>query len=168
MRQIVLTAIEELCAAFSKHGYNPTPIIDLGVLIASADGKVEPAERELLLDVFQTLLDTTLTPEVVDHLISASLEVIEAAGAGGAEARARLVGAILQDCDSAESGLTVAIGVAFASEGLSLPERAVIERIAQAADVGHERLEALISRVRDAGAGDPVSVRELLGTGSRR
>ena len=33
MREIVAAAIDQLCAAFERYGYNPTPIIDLGVLI---------------------------------------------------------------------------------------------------------------------------------------
>src|SRR4051812_43949320 len=130
MREIVGPAIERLCAAFDKHGYNPTPIIDLGVLVAGADGTVDPKEREMLLEVFQTLLDTKISAEVVDALVAASLEVIKAAGT---EARERLVAAILQDCDAVEPGILVALAVAFASEGLSKDENAVITRIATAA-----------------------------------
>ena len=103
MREIITAAIEELCDAFERQGYNPTPIIDIGVLVASADGKVDEREREMLLDVFQTLLGTTLTAEVVDNLVTASLEVIEAAGA---ESRARLVASILSDCAVATSSRT--------------------------------------------------------------
>src|SRR6476646_10239006 len=116
MRKIIANAIDELCTAFAQHGYNPTPIIDIGVLVASADGTVDEREREMLLDVFQKLLDTALTAEVVDHLVTASLEVIEAAGA---ESRARLVAAILKDCDAVEPGLRVALALAFASQGLT-------------------------------------------------
>ena len=119
MRKVIATAINELCDAFERCGYNPTPIIDIGVLVANADGTIDVREREMLLDVFQALLNTTLTPEVVDHLITASQEVIEAAGA---ESRARLVAAILQDCDAVEPGVRVALSIAFASQGLDKAE----------------------------------------------
>ncbi len=165
MREIVASAIEQLCVAFSRHGYNPTPILDLGVLVAYADGQVDPQERAMLLEVFQALLETSLTPELVDHLITASVEIIQAAGA---EPRARLVGAILADCEAGDPGIVVALGVAFASEGLSEKERAVIDRVAEAAEVSPERVAQLIAHAKEAGDVDPVSVRQALTVSSRR
>jgi tellurite resistance protein len=160
MHAIIAPAIEELCAAFERGGYNPTPVIDLGVLVANADGSIDDQERTLLVDVFQTLLETKLTPEVVDALISASAEVIEQAGA---EPRARLVAAILRDCAAAEAGLRVALAIAFASAGLSRSERAVIDRIAVAAGVAPERVEELVEEVRKhTDAGGPTSARMSL------
>ncbi|GAC1523612.1 MAG: hypothetical protein NVS3B10_23410 [Polyangiales bacterium] len=159
MRKIIAKAVDELCKAFERHGYNPTPIIDIGVLVASADGKVDEREREMLLDIFQTLLDTTLTAEVVDHLVTASLEVIEAAGA---ESRARLVGAILKDCDAVEAGVRVAIAVAFASQGMTAAERTVVERIATAGGIHPARLSALLDEVKSYADGDPISVRQSI------
>ena len=159
MRQIIAGAIDQLCAAFERCGYNPTPIIDIGVLVLSADGKVDEREREMLLDVFQTLLNTTLTPEVVDHLVTASLEVIEAAGA---ESRARLVVEILRDCDAVEPGLRVALGLAFASQGFTKTERAVVERMANAGGVTPARLEQLVEEIRAHADPDPISVRQSI------
>ena len=159
MRQVIAAAIDELCTAFDRGGYNPTPIIDLGVLVASADGKVDQREREMLLDVFQTLLDTTLTAEVVDHLVTASLEVIEVAGA---ESRARLVAAILRDCDAVEPGVRVALAIAFASQGLSKAERAVVQRIADAGGLTAQRLAEITRDVEKHSDGDPVSVRQSI------
>src|SRR5215471_17971095 len=130
MRDTVAVAIDQLCMAFERHGYNPTPIIDLGVLVVSADGVIDEKEREVLLDLFQQLLDTKLSAEVVDHLVTSCAQIIQAAGA---ESRARLVAEILHDCDAVEPGLLVAIAIAYASEGMSTDERVVIERIADAA-----------------------------------
>jgi tellurite resistance protein len=163
MLEIVAAAIDQLCAAFERYGYNPTPIIDLGVLVVSADGVVDASEREILFDVFETLLDTKLSAEVVDHLITASMQVIEAAGA---ESRARLIAEILSDCDAVEPGILVALAVAFASEGLSKDERVVIERIADGAGLARARLEELIARVRARADGNPISVRSLLASGA--
>lgn len=159
MLDIVSTAIDQLAAAFDRHGYNPTPIIDLGVLVVSADGRVDDKEREVLLDLFQTLLDTKLSPEVVENLVSSCLQVIEQAGAA---ARARLVAEILVDCDAVEPGILVALAVAYANEGLSKEERVVIERIGDAARLPRPRLEQLIARVAAKAGGDPISVRSLL------
>lgn len=163
MRDIVAGAIDQLCIAFDRGGYNPTPIIDLGVLVVNADGVVDQRERDVLLDVFQTLLGAKLTPEVVGHLVTASLQVIQAAGA---ESRARLVAEILLDCDAVEPGLLVALAVAYASEGFSKEERAVIERIADFARVPRPRLEELIRRVGARANGDPMSVRTMLAAGT--
>jgi tellurite resistance protein len=159
IRELVAPAIDQLCLAFERGGYNPVPIIDLGVLVVNADGVVDEKEREVLLDVFQTLLDTKLSAEVVDHLVTASVQVIEAAGA---ESRARLIAEILLDCDAVEPGILVALAVAYASEGLSKEERVVIERIADFAGLPRPRLEELITRVGATAEGDPVSVRSLL------
>lgn len=160
MRKIIDPAIEELCAAFELGGYNPTPVIDLGVLVASADGDVDASEHALLSEVFQTLLETKVTPEVVDALISASVEVI---GVAGAEARARWVGAILRDCDAAEPGLRVALAIAFASEGLSAAERSVIDRIAEAAEVAPARVAELVLEVeKHTDTAGPTSTRQSL------
>lgn len=160
MQTIIVPAVEELCAAFERGGYNPTPVIDLGVLVASAEGSVGEPERALLSEVFQALLQTALSPEVVDALISASVEVTKAAGAGP---RTRLVAAILQDCDAAEAGLRVALAVAFASEGLSTAERAVIDRIADLADVPRSRVDELSDEVKKhAGDDGPASARQSL------
>lgn len=165
MRQIISKAVDELCTAFERGGYNPTPIIDIGVLVASADGKVDEREREMLLEVFQTLLDTTLTAEVVDHLVTASLEVIEAAGA---ESRARMVASILRDCNAVEPGLRVALGIAFASQGFTKEERTVVERIAAAGGVTPARLAQLTAEIELHVDGDPVSVRQSIAPPSMR
>lgn len=156
MRKIVADAVNELCTAFERGGYNPTPVIDIGVLVASADGKIDAREREMLLDVFQTLLDTTLTAEVVDHLVTASVEVIEAAGV---ESRARLVAAILTDCNALEPGVKVALALAFASQGLTTAETKVVERIANEGGMSPARLAELTADMRKHADPDPVSAR---------
>lgn len=159
MLDIVGTAIDHLCFAFERGGYNPTPIIDLGVLVAIADGRIDEKERAVLRDVFQTLLETKLSAVVVDHLVTASVQV---ANEAGAESRARLIAQILRDCDAAEAGLLVALAIAYASAGFSSAERKVVERIADFARVPRPRLEELIARVSGSAEGDPMSVRTLL------
>lgn len=159
MRKIIADAIAELCTAFERGGYNPTPVIDIGVLVASADGKVDEREREMLLDVFQTLLNTTLTAEVVDHLVTASVEVIEVAGA---ESRARLIASILRDCEAVEPGVKVALALSFASQGLTKAEAKVVERIATEGGLSSARLAQLTEEIRVYADPDPVSVRQSI------
>lgn len=159
LRAIVETAIEQLCTAFERGGYNPTPILDLGVLVANADGQVDPDERAVLLDVFQALLETNVSAAQVDHLIRASVEVIELAGV---DARIRLVGAILDDCHAAEPGIRVALAVAYASEGLSAAERDVIDRVADAASLPRERVSELAEEFARHAEQGPASVRNVL------
>ena len=138
-------AIADLCERFDKNGYNPTPIIDLGVLVANADGVVDEAEVTALRGIFQRLLGEQIDAELVGHLVDASREVIDAAGVGP---RLRLLAEILQDCDAVEQGITVALGVAYASEGLSASERTLVSELAGAAGLPDGRLEELIESVR--------------------
>ena len=159
LRTIVANAIEQLCAAFERGGYNPFPIIDLGVLVANAVGKVDRDERAVLLDIFQTLLETNLTAGQVDHVVTASLEVMELAGT---DARIRLVGAILDDCDAAEAGIKVALAVAYASEGLSPAERGVVDKLADASGLPRARVDALATEFAKHAEQGPSSVRNVL------
>jgi tellurite resistance protein len=165
MKELIAAAVEKLCAAFDRGGYNPTPIIDLGVLVSMADGTVDENEREMLLELFQRLLGTELSPEVVGHLVTASMEVAKEAGI---DSRARLLAEILLDCDAVEAGILVALAVAFASEGLSKDELGVIERIADAAKLPRARLEKLVARMRTHADGGPMSVRTLLAPESQK
>lgn len=145
LRALVEDAVADLCTRFEHGGYTAMPVVDLGVLVARADGSMDEKERETLREAFEALLETRLNAEVVGHLITASLEVIEAAGA---DARARLIVEILKDCDAVEQGVIVALFIAFASEGLSTNERSVIAQIARAGGLSEERFQELIVRVR--------------------
>jgi hypothetical protein len=81
----------------------------------------------------------------VHHLLGVSLEAL---GSADRDARARLIAEILLDCDAVEPGLTIALAVAFSSEGLSPEERRLIEIIADAGGVTRERLEQMIAEVQ--------------------
>lgn len=138
-------AVEALCTRFEKADYNPTPIIDLGTLVANADGGIDDKERETLRELLEELFDAELSAELVDFLIQASLDVIEAAGA---DARARLVGEILVDCDAMEEGLLVALAVAHSSSGLTAAGRAMVATIGRVGQFDDARLSALDARVK--------------------
>ena len=142
---IVQSAIETLIKQFEHGDYNPTPIIDLGVLVANADGQVDDDELETLRSIFQSVFGATLSKEMVGFLIAASLEVLQAAGI---DSRVRLIAEILKDCDAVKPGIIVALAVAYSSEGLSAAERGVIEAVARSADLSTGELDALVESVR--------------------
>ena len=138
-------ALQSLCARFEAMDYGVTPIIDLATLVAEADGKIDEREVSVLRYLFQESLGTRLSPEMVSHLIKSSLKAVEASDR---RARAQLVTEILLDCDAVEEGLTIALAVAFASEGLSAPESALISSIAQGTGTPSARLAELTEQVR--------------------
>lgn len=150
--RIVTEAVEVLCARFEAGDYNPTPLIDIGALIASADGVVDEQEIDTLRRILEPMLHAELDDQIVRFLIDASVRVIQA---DGVDARVRLVAEILLDCDAVEPAFIVALGVAFASEGLSDAERSVIEKLAAATRLPADRLNALIEKSRQSYEGIP-------------
>jgi len=140
-------AVDDLCARFEQREYNPTPIIDLGALIANADGNVDEKEIEALRQLFESLMGAQFSAELTGYLIESSLKVIEAAGVGP---RVRLLAEILMDCDAVEEGIIVALGVAYSSDGLSSSESDLIGQVARAARLPEARLEELRKEVQAA------------------
>lgn len=145
--QVVLDAVQELVTKFDAGDYNPTPVVDLGALVANADGHVDPQELDALCAIFEPLLGAELDRELVSMLVDASVQVAQAAGS---PARIRVIAEILNDCDAVEPALIVALSVAFASDGLSDAERSVITAIARATETSDARLAELTERVRKA------------------
>lgn len=141
----VVAAVETLVKKMAAGDYNPTPIIDLGALIANADGVIDAEEIDTLGRILEPMLGAEIPTEVVKFLIDASVHVIKAAGV---DARLRLVAEIMLDCDAAEAALLVAIGVAFASVGYTDAERAVVEKLAASMQVSPARLTELVETIR--------------------
>lgn len=148
----VSEAVEVLCARFEAGDYNPTPLIDIGALVANADGVIDEQEIDTLRRILEPMLGAELDAEVVRFLIDASVRVIQG---DGVDARVRLVSEILLDCDAVEPALVVALGVAFASEGFSDAERSVIEKLAVATGFPNDQLKGLIEKSRESYDGIP-------------
>ncbi len=148
--QLVLDAVHALVTKFDAGDYNPTPVVDLGALVANADGHVDPQELDALCAIFEPLLGAALDRELVSMLVDASVQVAQAAGT---EARIRVIAEILADCDAVEPALIVALAVAFASDGLSDAERGVVAALARATQQPEARVTELTERVRRAFAG---------------
>jgi tellurite resistance protein len=118
---------DALLLKLASHGYYPTPIIDLGVLVARADGQIDETELLLLKELFRSALDDRLPTRVVEHLVNASQEVIAHAGS---KPRLRLLAEILVDCEAAEEGLMVGYAVAHVNGGMHEKEHAVLRELA--------------------------------------
>jgi len=145
---LVTEAVERLCQRFEQNDYNPTPLIDLGILVANADGKIDAEEIEALCDILTPMFHEQLSVEIVGLLVNASLKVITAAGS---EPRARWVTEILLDCDAVEEGLTLALAVVYAKgDTLAEAERNLLLSIVRAADLPDERLDELSKKVKAA------------------
>lgn len=155
LEETVVVLIERLAAM----EYYPTPIIDLGVLVAQSDGAIEDDELALLRELFGELLGTKLRGKLAQHLIDASLEVTKMAGA---EARIRVLAEVLDDCGAVEEGLIVAASIANASHGIGPTETKLLEALAKASNAPSGMLAAVIKRVEKAPVPLPTSSRMSL------
>ena len=143
LEDTVLVLMERLAAM----DYYPTPIIDLGVIVAQSDGVIEDEELALLRELFGELLGTKLRGRLAQHLIDASLEVTKMAGA---DARIRVLAEVLADCGAVEEGLIVAASIANASHGIGPNERKLLEALAKASEAPAGMLSQVIARVEKA------------------
>ena len=152
LEDTVAVLIERLAAM----EYYPTPIIDLGVLVAQSDGSIEPEELALLRELFGDLLGTKLRGKLAQHLIDASLEVTKMAGA---DARIRVLAEILVDCEAVEEGLIVAASLANTANGIGAGERTLLESLAKSCSAPPGTLARVIERVEKAPVPLPASSR---------
>lgn len=155
LEDTVVVLMERLAAM----EYYPTPIIDLGVLVAQSDGVIEDEELGLLRELFGELLGTKLRGKLAQHLIDASLEVTKMAGA---EARIRVLAEVLDDCGAVEEGLIIAASIANASHGIGPVETKLLESLAKACNAPAGMLAAVIKRVEKAPVPLPTSSRMSL------
>ncbi len=100
---LIQEAVSALCARFASGGYGLTPVIDLGALVANADGTVDEKELEMLRYLFDALLGAHLGKDALAHLVRSSIQVILEAGL---EPRARFLAEILVGRGAMSSGLT--------------------------------------------------------------
>ncbi len=147
---LVTHAVERLIREFEENDYNPTPVIDLGTLVASADGSIDDEEIDAIRQILEPILHTQLDGEIVGYLVAASAKVIAAAGIS---ARIRLLGQILLDCGAAEDGMILALAVAWSNGGYSDAEKKIIDELAAATRLPPARVEALSAKVKAAVSG---------------
>lgn len=141
-------AVEALCNRFPSNEAGVAAAIDLAVLVASADGRIDPAEMAALSTSLEVATKTQLSPVFVKHLVQASRQQIAAAGA---TSRARLIGESIAAQGCVDEGLRLALVIALASDGFSDVEREQIEVIAKAAGAGPDRIDSLCREIQGAG-----------------
>lgn len=142
-------AVEALCNRFPSSEAGVAAAIDLAVLVAAADGCIDPAEMAALSTSLEVATKTQLSPKFVKHLVQASRQQIDAAGAS---TRAKLIGESMAAQGCVDEGLRLALVIALASDGLSDVEREQIEIIAKAAGAAPERIDVLCLEIKEAGA----------------
>ncbi|MBC7174186.1 MAG: TerB family tellurite resistance protein [Polyangiaceae bacterium] len=122
-------------------------VVELVVLIAAADRKIDPAERDALRAALEKIVGSRLSPIAVQTLIAGALTRFRAAGG---EAYARQVGKELAARGAAEHGYRVAAVVALASEDISPEEKNYLVIYAEAAGISRERRLALEAELERA------------------
>jgi tellurite resistance protein len=120
-------------------------LIDIAVLIATADGTIDEQEQEALQKTIRALVGASLTPAQVAREISSSVDSIKAIGP---TKKAEHLGASLRALETVEDGLRFGAIVAYISQGLSSEERSVLVHIADAAQLPQEQLNVLLKEVR--------------------
>jgi tellurite resistance protein len=143
-------AVEALCNRFPSNEAGVAAAIDLAVLVAAADGHIDPAEMAALSTSLEVAIKTHLSPMFVKHLVQASRLQIDAAG--GASSRAKLIGESIAAQGCVDEGLRLALVIALASDGLSDIERDQIKIIANAAGASPERVDTLCRELQAAGS----------------
>ena len=142
-------AVEALCNRFPSNEAGVAAAIDLAVLVAAADGHIDPVEMAALSTSLEVATKTQLSPKFVKHLVLASRQQIDAAGASS---RAKLIGESIAAQGCVDEGLRLALVIALASDGLSDVERDQIEIIAHAAGATPERVETLCREIEASSA----------------
>jgi len=133
--------IDDLLARFPAGDDGLIAVVDLAVLVAIADGRIDGAEMAALAESIEALVGGRLSASLVGHLVTESRAQIRSLGP---EACARSIGELLATHGAGEEGISLALAVAWASEGLSTPELERISQVAEAAGVTQARLDALI------------------------
>lgn len=138
-------AVEALCSHFQSNEAGVAAAIDLAVLVAAADGRIDPAEMAALSLSLEVTTRTHLAPAFVRHLVGESRKQIEAAGAS---ARAKSIGESFAAHGCVDDGLRLALLIALASDGLSSIEREQIESVAKAAGASTDRVDAICREIQ--------------------
>jgi tellurite resistance protein len=137
-------AVEALCTRFQSNEAGVAATIDLAVLVATADGRIDPAEMAALTVSLEAATKAQLAPAFVRHLVLASRQQVEATGAA---AHAKLIGESFAAQGCVDEALRVALLVAMASDGLSHVERERIDIVAKAAGAPLDRVDVLCREI---------------------
>jgi tellurite resistance protein len=115
-------------------------VVDLVVLVSSADGHIDESERDALFSVIQSLSGWHLSEAQLSQEVAACSAFL---AAQGAEAQARRLGEALAALGAQEEGLRLGAAIAHLSRGYSVEERSALLHVADAAGVSSEALSTL-------------------------
>jgi hypothetical protein len=121
-------------------------IVELAVLVALADNEIDEVELVALHETVGIVVGDVQTG-LARHLINTCVASIRERGL---EACAESVRDALAASEALEDGLIVAYAVAFASDGLSIPERGAIQALWEGTSIPYERVSQLRDMVRAA------------------
>lgn len=112
-------------------------VVDLVVLVSSADGHIDEIEQGALRETIQALSEGRLNEAQLSSEIAACVEHLQARGP---EEQARRLGGALAALQAAEQGLRLGAAIALLSRGVSTAEHSALVHVADAAGVSLEQL----------------------------
>jgi tellurite resistance protein len=120
-------------------------VVDLVVLVSSADGAIDEAERRALYQTIQALSGGRLKEEQLEQEIAACVEFLSVKGP---EAQAKRLGEALAAIGAQEEGLRLGAAIAYVSRGYSVEERSALLHVADAAGISVEQLGLWAREIR--------------------
>jgi tellurite resistance protein len=117
--------------------------VEVGYLVALADGQIDDAERATLARAIETLSAGAVIEWETETLLD---ECEERAAGEGAEKRAEAAGKQLAELGFAPAGLLVAAVVAGASKGIDKKEADVLKSVGAAAGVTADAVRDIVKK----------------------
>jgi tellurite resistance protein len=114
-------------------------VVDLVVLVSSADGQIDETEQSALQKTIQALSGGRLNEAQLAEEISACVENLRAKGP---EEQAKRLGNALATLEAEEQGLRLGVAIAVMSRGVSVEEHSVLVHVADAAGVSFAQLSS--------------------------
>lgn len=121
-------------------------VVEIAVLVACADNDVDEDEYAALEDVVSATLGE-IDGGIRSGVVEAAIEKLRGSSY---DSRTREVGKAVAAVGAAEDALVLAFALAFASEDLSIPERGVIDALAEAMNAPVDALSRARAIVRSA------------------
>jgi tellurite resistance protein len=137
----VPTGFDPLAAALFES------IVEGAFLVASADGVFDAQEREVFERVVTLSCGGTVPPKHVEMLVS---DLSDQLAEDGLDRRISAIGETLQRHEQAVEVLRIAALIAHVSEDVSDVERAVLEKLASACNLGDGAVDSALDDVRAA------------------
>jgi hypothetical protein len=142
----IAAAAKRLRERMRDRNHGLKSIVDLVVLIVLADGEIDEVELVALHETVNLVVGE-LHQGLARYLINACVASIRADGLDRCIASVRRA---LSEAEALDDGLIVAYAAAFASDGLSIPERGAIQALWDGTSISYERVVEVREMVRAA------------------